>query len=248
MKIKYLSDIHLEFYNPNKIARFVELIKPDPECILVLAGDIGYPNSTSYDIFMNYVNNNFKKVFVIAGNHEFYKQELEINGTLEKLLEYFKKFNNITFLNNSIENYEGYNFVGTILWSKITQPFYTINDTKMIKNLNIENYNNLNKVCVDFLEEKIKDLDNVIIITHHMPSYSLINDKYKKGDVDNYNQWFYSDMDKFIEQNKDKIKCWFYGHTHSANISKIHDVTFLCNPIGYPGENYKVDFNLIHEI
>lgn len=248
MKIKYLSDIHLEFYNPNKIPRLVELIKPDPECILILAGDIGYPNSSSYDIFMNYVNNNFKKVFVIAGNHEFYKQELEINETLKNLVEYFKKFNNISFLNNSIEHYEGYNFVGTILWSKISTPYYEINDTKMIKNLNIENYNNLNKVCVDFLEDKIKDLDNVIIITHHMPSYSLINEKYKKGDINNYNQWFYCDMDSFIDKNKDKIKCWIYGHTHSSNETKINNVPFLCNPIGYPGENYKVDFNKIYEL
>lgn len=248
MKIKYLSDLHLEFYNPNKISKLVELIKPDLDCVLILPGDIGYPDSTSYDIFMNYVNVNFKKVFVIAGNHEFYKQSTNINETLDSLTNYFKKFNNITFLNNTIEHYEGYNFVGTILWSKITKSFYTINDTKMIKNLNIENYNDQNEVCVKFLEDTVKNLDNVIIITHHMPSYSLINEKYKKGDVDNYNQWFYSDMDKFIEQNKDKIKCWFYGHTHSANISKINNVKFLCNPIGYPGENYKVDFNLYHEL
>jgi predicted MPP superfamily phosphohydrolase len=247
MKIKYVSDIHLEFYNQHKISKFVEFIEPDLECVLVLAGDIGYACSPNYNTFMKYINNNFKKVFVIAGNHEFYKQN-GVEETLETLEEYFTQFDNISFLNNKIELYKGYNFIGTTLWSTITNPEYTINDTKMIKNLDIVAYNNLNKRCITFLKESIKGIENVIIITHHMPSYSLIDGKYKKGNMNNYNQWFYSDMDEFIKINREKIKCWFYGHTHSSNETRIHNIPFLCNPIGYPGENHSVDFNKVYEL
>ncbi len=76
-----------------------------------------------------------------------------------------------------------------------------------------------------------------------MPSYSLIDEKYKQYGTDNYNQWFYSDMDQFIDENKDKIKCWIYGHTHTPSFKIINGVPIMCNPIGYPNENNKLDFN-----
>ena len=57
-----------------------------------------------------------------------------------------------------------------------------------------------------------------------------------------YNQWFYCDMDEIIDRNKNKIKCWIYGHTHMPASNIINGTQFLCNPIGYPGENSKVDF------
>ena len=40
-----------------------------------------------------------------------------------------------------------------------------------------------------------------------------------------------------------KIKCWIYGHTHSISNTKINEIPFLCNPIGYINENANVDFN-----
>jgi len=49
-------------------------------------------------------------------------------------------------------------------------------------------------------------------------------------------------MDEFIEANKNKITCWIYGHTHTQSIIMKNNVPFLCNPIGYPGENQKQDF------
>jgi predicted phosphodiesterase len=241
MKIKYISDLHLEFVKPTKINKYVELIHPDLDCVLILAGDIGNPYSSNYDIFMNYVSKSFKKIFVIAGNHEFYSHGKTIEDTIEFMQSYFKKFDNITFLNNSYENYEGYNFIGSTLWSQITNPEFKINDLGQIKNLTVEKYNNLNKECFEFLNSC--QLDNQIMITHHVPSYSLIDKKFKVTTMEPYNQWFYCNMDNYIETNKDKIKLWFYGHTHVTNKTKINDTEFLCNPIGYLGENYKVDFN-----
>ena len=75
-----------------------------------------------------------------------------------------------------------------------------------------------------------------------MPSSSLIDIKYKTPDMQPYNQWFYSNMDKFIENNKNKIKCWIYGHTHTPLDSIMHGIPFLCNPIGYPDENQNLNF------
>ena len=57
-----------------------------------------------------------------------------------------------------------------------------------------------------------------------------------------YNQWFYCNMDNLIYTQKDKIKCWIYGHTHTPSNRIIDGIPFLCNPIGYPNENENINF------
>jgi predicted phosphohydrolase len=222
--------------------KFLRNIPPGLDEICICAGDIGNPHNSSYDQFMNFVSQNFKKTFVIAGNHEYYSKTHTINETTEYLTKYFEKFDNITFLNNTVEQYEDHCFIGTTLWSKITNPTYEINDVYSIPNFDYIKYNRLNSICVEFLEDALMHYEKCIIITHHMPAEHLINMKYKTRQMIPYNQWFYCDMENTIETNKNKIKCWFYGHTHMPSISMIHDIPFLCNPIGYPGENSKIDF------
>ena len=129
MKLRYLSDLHLEFINPNKIDQFIEQIPSGLDEICILAGDIGNPYEDNYDLFMNFISKNFKKSFVIAGNHEYYNKLKDMNETRLFLIDYFTQFDNITFLDNSFEDYEGYCFIGTTLWSRITNPdFFDIND------------------------------------------------------------------------------------------------------------------------
>ena len=245
LKIRYLSDLHLEFIKPNQINKFIENIHPSPDEICVLAGDIGNPlhSDNNYDTFIKFINNNFKKIFIISGNHEYYNKTKSIDEINTFLVEYFKQFSNISFLNNTYEYYDNYCFIGTTLWSKITNPKYVINDVHFIKNFDYLKYNRLNMICNDFLENAVENNDNCIVITHHQPSNDLIDIKYKVQKMLPYNQWFYCDMDQFIEKKRDKIKCWIYGHTHMPSYQIIHGIPFLCNPIGYPNENYNCDFN-----
>jgi predicted phosphodiesterase len=146
-------------------------------------------------------------------------------------------------LNNSYEIYENVCFIGTILWSKIINPCYEINDIYKIPHFNCSQYNSLNTACIDFLENILENNVNCVVITHHVPSYSLIDEKYKTEQMEPYNQWFYSDLDKLIKMNENKIKCWIYGHTHTPSNVKINEIPFLCNPIGYPNENQNLNFD-----
>jgi predicted phosphohydrolase len=242
MKLRYLSDLHLEFIKSEKINNFIKKIIPGNDEICILAGDIGNPYQANYDIFMNFISNNFKKSFVIAGNHEYYNSTKFMKETNDYLIKYFQKFDNISFLDNTYEYYDDYCFIGTTLWSKITNPEYSINDVYNIPNFNYLKYNKLNIECVDFLTNALSNNEKCIVITHHLPSISLIDNKYKTIASINYNQWFYCDMDSLIETNKDKIKCWIYGHTHTPSNVMINQIPFLCNPIGYPNENINLDF------
>lgn len=244
MKIRYFSDIHLEFLtSPIKIKKIIKKIPPGLNEVCVLAGDIGNPLiGDNYNAFMKYINKNFMKSFVITGNHEYYNKKKTISEINDYLEDYFKQYENITFLNNSYEIYNNYCFIGTTLWSKITEPTYCINDINYIQNFDFEKCNELHENSKQFLNEILAQHENCIIITHHIPSKSLIDEKYMVPSMIPYNQCFYSDMDEFIETNKNKIKCWIYGHTHTQSIIMKNNVLFLCNPIGYPEENQKQDF------
>jgi len=237
MIIRYLSDLHLEFIKPNKLEKFIRKIPSGVDEICVLAGDVGNPYKSNYDIFMKFISKNFKKTFVISGNHEYYNKTKTIQETNVFLKDYYQQYNNISFLNNNYEIYDNYCFIGTTLWSKITNPKYDINDVHKIPNFDYIQYNKLNGINVEFLEDALINNENCIIITHHVPSESLIDTKYKTKEMAPYNQWFYCNMDEFIEKNKNKIKCWIYGHTHTPSNVVINEVPFLCNPIGYPNEN-----------
>ena len=248
MKLRYFSDLHLEFIKPNKIENFIKKIPPSIDEICILAGDIGNPYQTNYDIFMNFISKNFKKTFLIAGNHEYYNKTQNMEETNIFLQDYFKKFNNISFLDNNYENYNEYCFIGTTLWSKITNPIYKINDVVSIPNFDYIKYNKLNTKCVKFLDDVLNNNNNCIVITHHVPSSSLIDKKYKTSNMIPYNQWFYCDLDRLIDEKKDKIKCWIYGHTHTPSNVLINEIPFLCNPIGYPNENVNINFQRNIEI
>ena len=241
--IRYFSDLHLEFIAPDKIQEFINKIPPGIDEICILAGDIGNPYDRNYHIFMTFINKNFKKTFVIPGNHEYYNKKKQIHQTNEFMKLYFEKFNNISFLNNSYEIYDDVCYIGTILWSKITNPCYEINDVYQIPHFSCVKYNSLNAACIEFLENTLENNDNCIVITHHVPSYSLIDEKYKTEKMQPYNQWFYSDMDTLIKNKGHKIKCWIYGHTHTPSNVKINEIPFICNPIGYPNENENVNFH-----
>ena len=242
MKLRYFSDLHLEFISSDKIHQFIQKIPPGINDICILAGDIGHPYELNYDIFMEFISKNFKKTFVISGNHEYYNTTKTVEETNDHLKEYFKKFNNISFLNNTYEHYNNYCFIGTTLWSEITNPKYEIKDVTAIPQFNYIEYNKLHKLSADFLEDALQNNNNCIVISHHVPSDSLTHIKYKNEILLPYNQWFCCNMDNLIEKNKDKIKYWIYGHTHTPSNKIINGIPFLCNPLGYPGENMEVDF------
>lgn len=242
MKIRYLSDLHLEFIKPNKIERFLRNIPSGMDEICILAGDIGNPSQKNYDVFIKFISTHFKKTFIISGNHEYYNKAKTIQETNEFMESYFQSFHNVRFLNNNCEIYDNYCFIGTTLWSHIADPMYAISDAQCIPKFDYMQYNELNRQSIAFLEDALQMNENCIIITHHVPSMSLIDIKYKTPQMQPYNQWFYCNMDGLIETHKDKIKAWVYGHTHTPSFERIHNIPFLCNPIGYPNENRVLNF------
>lgn len=251
MIIQYISDIHLEFLRKEVIQKLVSSIRPQAE-ICILAGDIGNPlhKNGHYNTFLLDISKKFKKTFVIAGNHEFYGNH--VNETKLSLKNICNEIHNVSFLDNSFEDYNGFRFIGSTQWTKIHNPQYKINDIGNIKQLDVNKYNELHSESVNFIQDTLDDCkkNNIksIVITHHLPIYELTNEKYRNSLFKNYSQWFNADLDELINTNKSIISGWIYGHTHSRSVQKHNDVLFYCNPLGYDGENKYSDVNMICDI
>ncbi len=238
MNIRYISDIHLEHMNATQVKQFIASFQPNNEDLLVLSGDIGNPYAPSYRAFLEHCAANFPKTFLIAGNHEFYSHGYTIEETIQQIQTVCASYPTITFLHNSSEVYKGIRFIGTILWSKVTNPAFTINDTEVIRGMTVQRYQALHTECLTYLTQSLATTaEPAIIITHHMPSYTLIDSMYTTPMMQPYNQWFATSLDELIQTHQTRIQGWFYGHTHTASQTTLHGVPMLCNPKGYPRES-----------
>ena len=249
LRIQYASDIHLEFLK--KIPKIQVMAD-----VLCLAGDIGYPFSGIYKDFLIKMSTDFKKVFLIAGNHEYYNKERDTH-TIEQIQEKIKSvitennLKNVTFLNRSTEEYEGVTFVGATLWSDIkhlnTHDTRMMNDFYCIEKLDFQRYNELHRDDYKFLSGVISHAvdksKKIVIVTHHMPSVEFVDDKYKLDiQCQRMNAFFGSDCSVLFQP---PVKAWIYGHTHSPGLHIKNGITFARNPKGYPSESQTMSFSVL---
>ncbi len=235
MKIQYCSDLHLEFPDNNEFIKQNPLeIKGD---ILVLAGDIvPFATIDEYSFFFDYVSENFKYVYWVPGNHEYYHYDISAKGLSFK--EQIRE--NVFLVNNVSVIHEDVKFLFTTLWSEITPDNQwniraRLSDFRVINNksntLSINYYNYLHKQSVAFLKEELQsDNENkTVVVTHHVPTYSNYPEKYKNSNI---NQAFTVEMRELIENSN--IDFWIYGHHHiNTEDFKIAETTLLTNQLGY---------------
>ena len=168
MKIKVVSDLHLEFSDIN--------ITNDEGCdVLILSGDIMiakdlydhpemdysmYSNVNLADVgrrqqtalrfrdFLKRCSFQFPHTFYVAGNHEFYHGKW--HQTLEILSNECAKFPNIYFMERGSKTIDDVTFIGSTLWTDMNKgdPLTLhavrdmMNDFRMIKK-EFEGYTNL---------------------------------------------------------------------------------------------------------
>ena len=257
LKIQVISDIHLEFIENYK---FDEIVKPSAPN-LAICGDLGLPYLDSYETFLSKCSENFINVFLISGNHEYYqwkRQDKEIftMDEVDKEIELIvKKFKNIYFLNNKCHILDDEHVVlGSTLWSNIKPKDYfdVVNSMNDYKQIYFLKNNNKAVITPKFITEKFKEnclwLKNaieqhsdkkIIIMSHHLPSMKLINDKYKNNSL---NCCFVSDLEYLMT---DIVYLWLAGHSHSSFDLKIGNTRCLVNPKGYYDENPDYDISLV---
>lgn len=245
-KFQLISDLHLEFGIFRKITKCAEY--------LILAGDIGYPEQDIFKQFLTDQSKMFNKVFYVSGNHEYYqnwKRNIQIKSIDETnaiIKDDIKKCgNNIFFLNNDFYDLDDdVRIVGSTLWTNILPNSKSINDSFEIYSdqdtlVNDDYLNKLYKNNVEYLENQIKITKNLnkkmVIITHHLPSYQLILEKYNTPFYSKYNSHFASNLEYLMNDHNDTIKVWCAGHSHGFNHKIINNVPCYVNAFGYPKED-----------
>jgi predicted phosphodiesterase len=250
---QYLSDVHSEFYsgNPGKLNK-MGIQRKAP--YLILAGDIGNPFSKIYEDFIKRMSEIFDKVFLISGNHEYYKHSKHcgdfidneeddgykwLNFVDEQIRNIVNKFENknVIYLQNECYKInDDIMIYGGTFWTNIKNDEIEnvkewMRDYQVIPNFTIKTCGELHKTAADNLEKSMEQFNKhkFIVISHHLPSYSLIHPKYLGSNV-RLNSAFASEIDVAKDE---RIVAWIAGHTHCCmQIGK-----FYVNPIGYPGEN-----------
>ena len=238
MKTFYVySDLHLEFADSicNDILELFDIesteIK-DNKNYLILAGDITNTIKIShYNNLFDYISPKFEKIFFIAGNHEYYGCT-NISDTNNQLSEISKKYKNVYFLNNSFYELDDCIIVGSTLWSDIDDSV-KLNDFVCIKNDSTQfthnEYKNLHFESVKYLNETLQNQKKpVIMLTHHFPTFKMIDPMYYKYKI--LNTGFYSNLDYLI---KNPIKYWISGHSHTTITKEYNGVHLICNALGY---------------
>ncbi len=214
MIIRVMSDLYL-----NAAPMHIPESKHDSESILVLAGDIG-TNSTVIS-WIKKVATRFQHVVYVLGNHEYHNQEMTVLD--EMMLDAMPTNVHLLIRDSIIIN--DVRFIGATLWSDYPKanPMERAKIDSDIKNIRNHHSKDKNYIASSLARPYS---GKTIVVTHHNPSLSLVNDALKYAYASDQDHWF----DQF------DIDIWICGHTHESGISKINDTQIIQNCRGYPGE------------
>lgn len=266
MKIKVISDLHLEF-SPCSIDN-------TENCdALVLAGDIftsqdlhDHPVVSEYNEahlgnrqllalryreFLSKVSSIFEHVLYVPGNHEYYRGKFYA-GTEYLDLE-CSRFSNVHFLEGGSIVLDDIAFVGGALWTDMNNRDQVtlmdiktrMNDFQLIRN-DKRSFSALRPIDTVQRHDNTKKAfasllemykdKKCVVISHHGPSFKSVATKYLNEGI--MNGAFVSNMDDFI-LDRPQIKLWCHGHTHTAFDYMLGDDTrIVCNPRGYETATY----------
>jgi predicted phosphohydrolase len=203
--LQYISDIHLEYRSK------IPAIKPRSN-FLALCGDIGNPMESKYKTFLTNVSGDFDKVFLIAGNHEYWYGSR--SAIKNRIMDTVSGLNNVHFLDQDEYRLDsGQVILGCTLWSK----YRHVKHQKDVKWL-MESLRNQNRDC--------------IVLTHYLPSYQLIGPEYQTAEWLLYLDRYATDLEYLI---RSPVKHWICGHSHCTMEKEINGVDCRINAVGYNG-------------
>lgn len=240
MRIRYLSDLHLEFDCPKQ---------PLPSCgedLIVLAGDIHIGTqgiAWARQVFPQ------TPVLYLLGNHEFYGHHFDhlIAEARSACVD-----SNVQLLENDSVVMDGIRFLGCTLWTDfhllgearrdeaLEEAGLCMNDFLRISRgpvgrrrcvLPIETAER-HLMSRRWLEREIaQSAEPVVVLSHHAP---CVGTSHPQFDGDLLSTAFASDLTALMQP---AVKAWIFGHTHFNVDFEIAGTRVLSNQRGYPRED-----------
>lgn len=261
MIISLVSDLHLASYSEYNDF-FYSFLKNDHNAdVLILAGDIitSYSKNNSFsDKFFGYISTQYRDIFYVLGNYEYYHSDLLT--TKSKIKKITSRYGNICVLENDEIILKDTQFIFSPLWSEIkARDDHEMEELKKITDFNlIRIAPNQRKITIDDLNEEFsKNVDFIIkklkkkqptrktvIVTHGAPSYQSENLFFYHSPITSF---FCSDLEYIMEEYP-HIKYWIHGHCHNVVDYKVVNTRVISNSIGYLSEIYTPKKNMIIEV
>ena len=248
MKFAFASDLHLEF-------GALDSIKTDADYLL-LAGDIVVADdlrnmdaplvttkqSDLYDEFFEMCSSNYKQTYMIMGNHEHYHSVFQ--DTYDKVRHVLP--DNVTLLENEYVDVEGVRVIGSTLWTDCDNGDWSteltlrqaLNDFRVVKwrlhdgkvrNFTPNDSASIHTESLSWMKDNMTD--NTVVMSHHAPTWSSINEKFRSESK--VNSGYASDLSEFILDYNPKV--WVHGHMHDPVDYMVGDTRVVTNPRGYIG-------------
>ena len=250
MKIQFCSDLHLEFAANQKWLQKNPI--PALAETLIIAGDTFYlgRDYSKLDVIKKMADD-FKQVYLIQGNHEFYGG-YDFDWAGRSFTEMI--FDNVQMVNNQVIEKEGIQLIFSTMWSQINNNIREVTkfmaDFRLIQKrterINVHDYNKAHAACFEFLEEAVAKAGKKIVVTHHLPSASCNVKEFKNSPI---NEGFMVDKTAFISDSE--IDYWIYGHSHRNKADfEINGTKMVTNQLGYTefSEGYGFNASRVIEI
>lgn len=233
MKLRIMSDLHIEFFN---------FQPPEVQAdAVVLAGDIlneHYGLIWARKAFPN------TPIVYVMGNHEFY--DAHYDYVLDRVRRKAQELD-IHFLENDQTIIGNVRFLGMTLWTdfSVEEPMHTANfcmwhanrqmtDFSLIRYrgglLSAEATRELHYASRRWLTKRLAERfpGRTVVVTHHLPHRASIDRQFHLNPL---NAAFASHLPELVCP---PVDLWVHGHTHcSCDYEPVEGTRVICNPRGY---------------
>jgi predicted phosphodiesterase len=244
MKVRVLSDLHLEFQ---------DWVPPKSDAdVIVLAGDIHLGVSG-----VEWARRTFPSspIVYVPGNHEFYGEHMQ--DLMEELFSMGRRLG-VDVLDGHSVVIDGVRFLGATLWTDfglqgddprsieraMAHAQYGMYDFQVIRcgdnrKFRPADARAIHLTQVRWLRSQLADqsVGTTVVVTHHLPHRQSIHPKYKESDL---NPGFASDLSDLMGP---PVSLWIHGHTHESFDYVMNGTRIVCNPRGYSPMELNPEFD-----
>ena len=243
--LQVLSDLHLEINQ-----QYPSFEIPVSANSLILAGDVG--RLADYDGYLELLRTQterFETVFLVLGNHEFYKESLTTGLEKAKQLEQEPSLNGRLILLHQ-RRYDipdsHVTIIGCTLCSEIPNEARDIvrskiQDFRHIQDWTVDDHNaaheadrvwllrEIQSICEENPKSRKRDQPrSILVVTHHAPSLRKTSSPRHEN-----NPWSCTFGTDLLSHTAVGVKAWVFGHMYYATEFVYRGTNVVSNQRGY---------------
>ncbi len=235
MRVQFASDLHLNTWGS---LPFEKLLEPKAKT-LVLAGDIGHPDSIQLRAFFKWCSLRWDTIFWIPGHHEMTDVWHLKNRSYEECLAHMRssvaEFPNIQVMHrDAYVTDDGFVFLGCPLWARLTAMSEELSRDPITQDITRHFEDDLH-----WLKDQVRRSQlPVVIATHYPPTYTMLN-KHLQSPT---SVPFALETESLM---RPPVVAWISGYLHeSVQVKRPYfdaegtpgEVLIVSNALGYPDE------------